>query len=159
MEHLQIGSHANLVALTFFDEDPSKQWHLTDFGNKHDLLNAISKVNPSKSHDSNEDLDEMAEWVVETALDNHHGDRKGFPNDVIIITAASNEYDDDHHLLRRIHHASGDVILVEVGTGSNHVDADKRIEQLATNSGHVIKVPSYSQLPRITTHLLKLLCS
>ena len=116
-------------------------------------------MNPSKSHDEYGDLDNMAEWVVKTALDDHHGNRHGYPNDVVVITAASNKYDDDHHLLRRINHASSDIILVEVGRRSNQVDADKRIEQLATDVGHVIKVPSYSQLPQTTTHLLSLLCS
>ena len=151
---IQIGPYDNLISLSTFDRSVHKQWNLDDYTTKDDLLHKLINVHEGVRYGPHGDLNSAVQYLVDHVMDDDHGDRDAFPNDVIIITDANSVFSSDT-LKRSLQHKSHDVIIISVGTSAS---TSGTVADLATDSAHVIHVPSYANLSQITGQLLQLLC-
>ena len=152
---IDIGPYDSLISLTTFDQSVHKQWDFDQYMNKNDLLKAISQVHSHLRYSPHGDIEEALKYLISHVLDDDHGDRDHFADDVIIITDASSSF---HSALfeRSLQHKSRDVIIISVGT---HAPSSGGVGDLATDPAHIIHVSNYSQLSSIGGKLFNLLCS
>ena len=153
VSQLAIGPYDNLVSLATFDHSVHGQWDLDDHYSKADLLRAIANVNQKIQPASHGDLKDALNYLIKHVMESHHGDRKAYPDDVIIITDSSSSFHDSLPT-SQLQSKSGDVILISVGSYPSG-----SASQIATDSAHNIHVNSYADLPSIGGRLFQLLCT
>ena len=151
VSQLTIGPYDNLVSLATFGRSVHSQWDLDDHYSKADLLKAITNVHQRVQFTSHGDLEDALNYLIKHVMESNHGDRKAYPDDVIIITDSSSSFHNSL-LISQLQRKSRDVILISVGSQAGSVS------QIATDSTHKIHVNSYTDLPSIGGRLFRLLC-
>lgn len=156
VSQLNIGPYDNLVSLSTFDRSVHNQWDLDDHMNKNDLLHAISNVHQRVQFSSHGgDVNDAIQHLTTHVMDDHHGDRSAFPDDVILITDAGSAFHNTllkHSLQRKSH----DIIVISVGRSTS---TSGTASDLATDAAHKIHVNSYAELSTIGGRLFQLLCT
>ena len=152
---LTIGPYDNLVSLATFDRSVHKQWDLEDHYNKAELLKAISNIHQRIQFTSHRDIDDALSYLLRHMMDDDTGDRKTYPDDVIIITDAASSF---HSALlkQQLQRKSRDVIVISVG---HTTSTSGTVSNLATDAAHKIHVSSYADLPSVGGKLFRLLCT
>ena len=155
VSQLTIGPHHNLVSLATFDRSVHNQWDLEDHHTKAGLLKAIASVHDNAQFAAHGDIEDALSFLIRHVMDDNNGDRKRYPDDVIIITDSSSTF--HNPLLKsQLQRKSRDVIVISVGTSSSGSHSSSH---LATGHSHTIHVSSYAALPSIGGRLFHLLCT
>lgn len=152
---LTIGPYDNLVAMASFDNTVHSHWDLNRYHDKVGLLHAISNLRANISYKAQGDLQQAIQFVLNNALDYHHGDRPSYADDVVIVTDTSSPFHNEI-LKQSLHRKSQDVIVVYVQSNARQ---NGNVSSLATDYRHVMHVSSAQTLPLARDNLLKLLCT
>ncbi|GAB1606677.1 type VI, alpha, partial [Argonauta hians] len=147
-----IGNNTIRVAVSLFAGGSKEEFHLNQYFDKNAMLKAIDNINRISGSTN------TANALLRARIVNFqqpHGDRKGVPNIVIIITDGNSDNPiQTTNSAAQLKNTGAIVFSIGVGTNIHHSE----LESMATDNSHIFTVTNFKALENIKRNLAVKTC-
>ncbi|XP_071091672.1 uncharacterized protein [Haliotis cracherodii] len=155
VQDFDVASNKIRIGVEKFSSRPYLEFHLNQYSNKQDVLNAVTNI---KYVSGGTNTGDALKYLQDNMFNTKNGDRPGVPNIAIIITdGRSNKPDQTKTFAKAARDKGTQVFSVGVGKGISMAELNEMASD--PDSAHVMSVDDFSKLPQIKALFAKKACA